>query len=49
VHELATLVMADRALELRLDRRSLRPLSDGFPRAMFDHSRCDLSFDEAKD
>ena len=35
--ELAALVMADRALEQRRDRRRRRPLSDAFPRPMFDH------------
>ena len=40
LRELAALVMADGALEQRRDRRRRRPLSDGFPGAMFDHCRC---------
>ena len=40
VLELAALVMTDGPLELGRDRRRGRSLSDGFPRAMFDHCRC---------
>ena len=43
LHDLATLVVGDRALELRRDRRRRRAFPDGFPRAIFDHCRCDSS------